>query len=277
MKWLQFILSHSIFISLCAVALCWQTNLLLQLPDDPFLFGFIFCSTLCSYNFYWLLSKFFFRTGNISLWGFIRREFIQFMVFASAAAGTLYFYIYNSLEPVIVLPAVILTLLYALPLIPSGINRFTKKLGVLKTILLAITWTYVTVWIPIRFSETVMPEAGWFILTRRFGFMLMLCIIFDSRDIAIDKIRGLRSLATELTPRTLRWLIFIIFIILFGTNFTFPYFGMGIRPVMALQVSTVALLLVYFLSTKKQGYFFYYFFVDGLMLFSALVTYIAGK
>ena len=40
--------------------------------------------------------------------------------------------------------------------------------------------------------------------------------------------------------------------------------------------STIALLVVYFFSTRKQGYLFYYFVVDGLMLFSALATFVAG-
>ena len=43
-----------------------------------------------------------------------------------------------------------------------------------------------------------------------------------------------------------------------------------------LQTSTIALLVVYFLSTRQQGYLFYYFVVDGLMLFSALTTFVAG-
>jgi len=36
------------------------------------------------------------------------------------------------------------------------------------------------------------------------------------------------------------------------------------------------LMVVYFYSGKKQGYLFYYFFVDGMMLFSALTTYVAS-
>ena len=51
---------------------------------------------------------------------------------------------------------------------------------------------------------------------------------------------------------------------------------MAWHQLVALQISTLALSVVYFYATKKQGYFFYYFIVDGLMLFSALATYIAG-
>ena len=84
------------------------------------------------------------------------------------------------------------------------------------------------------------------------------------------------SLATDLKPSTLKLLIYIIFAVLFISNFFFQYYGITIYQSIALQISTLALLIVYFYSGKKQGYLFYYFIVDGLMLFSALATYIAG-
>jgi len=95
--------------------------------------------------------------------------------------------------------------------------------------------------------------------------------------VAFDKIRGMRSLATDLSPRTLRLLIIILFILLFGTNFAYIWMGISFPHTIALQVSTIALLITYFYSTRKQGYFFYYFFVDGMMLFSAVFTFVAGS
>jgi len=42
MRWLQFILSHSIFISICAAALCYQTFELLHIPFNYFIYGLVF-------------------------------------------------------------------------------------------------------------------------------------------------------------------------------------------------------------------------------------------
>ncbi|MFZ1370493.1 MAG: hypothetical protein WAR78_08920, partial [Ferruginibacter sp.] len=92
----------------------------------------------------------------------------------------------------------------------------------------------------------------------------------------VDKIRGLRSLATDLSPGVLKALVYIIFATLFISNFLFRDYGITWNQSMALQVSTVALLFVYFYAAKKRSYLFYYFFVDGMMLFSALATYVAG-
>ena len=275
MKWLQFILSHSIFVAICAAALCWQTVLLLHLGDDLNLYAFVFLATLSSYNLYWLISRYFFRPAGTSIKQIVSGNPVQLILFLAAAGGAVYFYFKAGLLLVEVLPAVFLTLVYSGQLIP--LQEFRRKAGILKTLLLAITWTYVTAFLPIMHLGLQVDEAGIFIITRRFLFMLMLCIIFDSRDIVVDKIRGMRSLATELSTKTLRLLIVIIFIILFLSNFLSARIGISLPHMIALQVSTLALLITYYYSTKKQGYFFYYFFVDGMMLFSALVTFIAGK
>lgn len=275
MKWLHFILSHSLFIAFCAVAMAFQTILLLHGQADIFLYGFIFFATMCSYNFYWLLSKYS-LAGNFSITFFLKKEFMEIILLVFSAAGLLFCFLSSALQVANVWPAVLFTVLYALPLLPFRFLRFTRKAGVLKTTLLAFTWTYVTAFIPMQKALLLLNNAELFIITRHFLFMLMLCIIFDCRDIALDKIRGLHSLATDLKPKILRYLIIIIFIILFATNFLFHYFGVPIAQTIALQVSTIVLLIAYYYSTKKQGYLFYYFFIDGLMLFSALATYIAS-
>ena len=73
MKWLHFILSHSIFIAVCAVALAFQTAQLRHFTNSVFVYGFIFFATLCSYNFYWILSRFSFAE-NVTITGLLKKE-----------------------------------------------------------------------------------------------------------------------------------------------------------------------------------------------------------
>jgi hypothetical protein len=275
MKWFHFILSHSVFIAVCAAAMAFQTAQLLHFTNSFFIYGFIFFATLCSYNFYWILSRFSFSTKT-TIAAFLKKEATGILLLVFSAAGLLFCYWRSSIPPRIVATAFLLTILYSIPLLPFGFLLFTRRVGVLKTILLAFTWTYVTAFIPMQKNWPDLSSADLFILSRRFLFMLMLCIIFDSRDIAVDKIRGFRSLATELSPAILQLLVYSIFIVLFATNFFSTYYGITVYQSIALQTSTIALLVVYFYSQKKQGYLFYYFLVDGLMLFSALTTWIAG-
>lgn len=275
MKWLHFILSHSIFIAVCALALTFQTALLLQINIDLFVYGFIFFATLCSYNFYWILSKLSFATKR-NIPAILKKQATGCLMLFISSVGLLYCLLQSAVPFHFVATAFLLTVLYAVPLLPFSFLKFTRKAGVLKTILLAFTWAYVTVIIPLQKDYGLLNGADLFILSRRFLFMLMLCIIFDNRDKDLDKIRGLRSLATDLRASTLRLLIYIIFILLFSSNFLFRNYGITLSQSIALQVSTLALLAVYFYSNKKQGYLFYYFFVDGMMLFSALATYVAS-
>ncbi len=275
MKWLQFILSHSVFIAFCAVALVFQTTQLLQSGVSEYVYGFIFFSTLCSYNFYWILSKITFA-DQARIPALLKDELTGFMLFMIAAAGTLICFYYSSLSAGPVITAVLLTVAYSVPLLPVQFLKFSRKAGVLKTVLLACTWAYVTAFMPLQKTYAELSKADLFVISRRFLFMLMLCILFDNRDKAVDKIRGLHSLATDLKPLVLKWLIYLIFAILFTSNFFYEDFGISLVQSIALQVSTLALLIVYFFSLKKQGYYFYYFVVDGMMLFSALATFIAG-
>ena len=275
MKWFHFILSHSIFIAFCAAAMAWQTMLLLQRDAGIFLYGFIFFATMCSYNFYWLLCKFVF-SGPARIKPFLRKELPEILLMGATVAG-LILCLYSSALPVsTVFPAAIFTVIYSLPLWPFSALRFVRNAGIIKTGLLAFTWTYVTAFMPLQRSLFQLSEREWFLISGRFFFMLLLCIIFDSRDIAVDKIRGLRSLATDLSATTLRYLVFLIFILLFATNCLFSPFGISRSQMIALLLTNLLLMAAYYFSTKKQGYFFYYFFIDGLMLFSALATYLAG-
>ena len=275
MRVFNFILSHSIFVAFCAVALAYQTVLLLHLSANIYLYGFIFFATTCSYNFYWLLSKYSLRT-DIPLTGFFKKEADEIVLLILSLAGLIICFLNLHLSYNIIIVAAALTGLYAVPLLPFNFVKFTRKAGVLKTTLLAFTWSYVTVFIPLQKTSFMLTEIEFFILTRRFLFMLMLCILFDNRDIAVDKIRGLRSLATDLSAKTMRYLIYSIFLILFATNFLFRYYGISVAQSIALQISTIALLITYYYSTKKQGYLFYYFVVDGMMLFSAAATFVAS-
>src|SRR5688572_19868373 len=119
MKWLHFILSHSIFISFCAVALCYQTYTLFGLHPDDLVYLLVFSCTLCSYNAYWLLSKFYFNR-SVSFPTFIRLHFSNVFFFALALLSVLLcVYLIPDVLRFLVI-AGILTFLYTLPLWPGG-------------------------------------------------------------------------------------------------------------------------------------------------------------
>ena len=275
MKWLHFILSHSIFIAFCAVAMCFQTATLLQLQTDYWLFGFVFFATLASYNSYWLLSKKIFGTVFYQQI-FYKKERLKIVLLAVYFTGLFICFTQTPLTINQIWPALLLNILYVIPLLPFKVLRFTRRIGFLKTILLAFTWMYVTAFLPMLKPAFLLTGMEIVLLLNRFLFMLLLCVVFDNRDVSVDKIKGLHSIATDLKPASLNFIVAILFVMLVGSVYLLQYFGMDLPQAVALQLSALAIGYLYYLSLQKRGYFFYYFFVDGLMLFSALATYIAG-
>ncbi|MFT3680609.1 MAG: hypothetical protein QM791_10080 [Ferruginibacter sp.] len=270
----RFIISHAIFIALCAASLVCQTALLLNFEVSIYLVIFIFFSTLCSYNFHWLLGSM--ATRRQLSTGLILKQQRSLPFFVLGLAGLILFYIPSGISSINLLYAFLLTFIYSIPLMPFKHLAFTRKAGFLKTLLLAFTWTFVTAYIPIQTAGRIIASEELLLLLRRFLFMLMLCILFDNRDISTDKIKGLHSLATDLSPGMMRWLIYGVFALLFILPVLLGEHGITVKQSLALQLVAVITLVTYFYSRKKQGYFFYYFWVDGLMLLSALLTTIAS-
>jgi 4-hydroxybenzoate polyprenyltransferase len=181
----------------------------------------------------------------------------------------------TALLPVIGI-GLLLTLLYTVPLLPFKIFRTARKAGLVKTILLAFTWAFVTVYIPYKQMPTAALNTIAMLFSNRLLFMLMLCIIFDARDTNVDKIRGLQSLTTLLKPATVTNIMLAIFLVYTFNSIMFRDYYNAPRQIIALLVTGVVTAIVYLRSLKKQDYFFYYFLVDGLMLFSAIAAYVAS-
>jgi hypothetical protein len=269
MKWLYFILSHSIFIAICSIALSFQTLQLTHYPLNLFTLGFIFFATLVSYNLYWHLSK---QTNFL----FSKKDIGTYMVLASYFLLMIICVIESPLKFRVVYPAIILNGLYILPLLPVKQLSLLKKIGFAKTLLLAFTWAYVTIVLPINKPFIYLDNGKLLLFCNRFLFMLILCIIFDSRDAAIDKIKGLHSLATDTKPTTLKIITATCFAVLLFVAYQMHLYHFLLPYNIALLIVTTVLAFLYYLSFKKRDYLFYYFFVDGMMLFSALLTYLAS-
>ncbi|NOT93961.1 MAG: hypothetical protein HOP05_20165 [Ferruginibacter sp.] len=238
------------------------------------LYIFIFFSTLCSYNFYWLLSAYAFSGQSVSI--VVKRHWSNVIIFGIAVAGLIISLPHiTSLLPVIGV-GLILTLLYTIPLLPFKIFHIARRAGLLKTFLLALTWTFVTVYIPYKQAPTGNLTTLAMLFANRFLFMLMLCIIFDARDTNVDKIRGLQSLTTLIKPGTVQYIMVVIFAAYIVNGIPLRIYYDEPMQVIPLLITGIVTAMVYFFSLKKQGYFFYYFLVDGLMLFSALATYVAS-
>lgn len=272
MRLLRFLISHSVFISLCAAALCYQTGILLGISVSEWVYLLVFSCTLGGYNLYWLISKFSF--GNRSLKNFFANNLSNILLlFLSAIGSGIALINKPDLWPHL-LAGIALTLLYALPLLPR-ISAHFKRFGFLKTTLLAFTWTYITISFPVAGAEVDGGALYWLAIAR-FSFLLMLCAIFDMRDASVDKVRAFHSLATDISPRRLRHLMIISFALFLAAGMRLRVFTNNDIHLIAFAITALATWVVYRMSLQRnRGYYFYYFFVDGLMMFSSLLTIVA--
>jgi hypothetical protein len=55
-KGFDFFVFSSLFIAVCAVLMACQTAFLFDVSVPFSLYGFVFCGTVCSYNFHWYLT-----------------------------------------------------------------------------------------------------------------------------------------------------------------------------------------------------------------------------
>jgi hypothetical protein len=272
----QFILSHSIFIAFCAAALSFQTGQLMGIAVSGYLLSFIFFGVLAGYNAYWLISRYSF-SSNHSLRSLFATTPYSFLVLISAFLGMLFcfnqfYWIWSNM-----LIAGILFVLYLLPILPFKQLEWIRRIGFLKTVLLAFTWAIITTLIPLQVPIWAMGALAILVFIGRFLFIVLFCIIFDKRDAGVDKIRGLQSLATVFRPMILHFLIAFIFIGYIGISYFMKGYGVKTDQVIALTMIGLVTLIMYIVSMQKKGYLFYYFGVDGLMFFSAFLTWLAGE
>ncbi|MEO7141610.1 MAG: hypothetical protein ABIY51_15155 [Ferruginibacter sp.] len=275
MRWLQFILSHSIFIAFCAIALCYQTYTLLHLGADYVLYAFVFFATLSSYNFYWLASKFHYRKQK-TISEFIKANLSYLGVFIVSAMAMVWLgfrlkYLFSWM-----LVSGILTFLYSTPLWNKTASIIATKTGFFKTILLSFTWALVTVVFPgEELIQTGKMNVLILLFVARFFLMLMLCLIFDMRDIKLDKMHALHSLATDVSRFWLQVIMITAFAIYVVAGVIVRMIQGDNKQMIAHLIIGLIVWVVYRLSLKKRGYIFYYFLVDGLMFIAAIGTFLA--
>lgn len=271
---LRFLLSHSLFAAVCAATLGLQTFVLLHTKPNWAVIWLLFFATLGSYNAYWLLSKYSFSSKKLA---FLLRENISYILLCILSCVG--FIIFSVDIPGFLpkaLPAIVLTVIYSLPLWPINISTNFRRLGVFKSTILALTWTYSTIIFPLGSVEIMFFSQAVFLFIARFMFLMILCNIFDKRDAAADFDKNIHSLATDLPTVSLNNIILIFFALYIASGIMVRIVFSDYWQMAVFLLTALLLWFVYKGSQKKQSYVFYYFIVDGMMIVSALLSVAAS-
>jgi len=270
----EFVLFSSIFIAICAVSLCIETNLLLQLPLNTFSFYcFVFGATLVQYNLHYLVKTTAVENSQRLAWS-SKNKIIHRVLLFTGVALILFSFLSFRLHHFIIL-AILATVafLYSFPVLPFFKKKRIKDYGFLKIITLALLWTLVTVWFPVNnflFEKNIFV----FVFFKRFVFMFMLCLLFDIRDIEIDRQENITTLAVFLGKKKSYLLVynFLIFFVILSF-FQFLYFAdKGV--LIAMLLSAAATFFTVELTKKINSDLVYLFGIDGMMLLQAILVYL---
>lgn len=268
----NFLLFSSIYIALVALLMVWESEEIMGLAiDRGNYFGFVFFSTICSYNFHWYLTPGSEKYSERILWGRRRRR-LQLMGCCIGLLGAAWYGLPLIHHWLPLAGAVVLTFLYSAPKVPHATFRWLKKIAIGKTIFLAFVWMYVTTLLPYLIADSAKVNFGEVALLCVYRFFLIyaICILFDHRDREEDRAEGIRSLITSLEEPHLDKLYY-------GSLIVSAACALALAPDLPLFVLfslLAAVAVVWAVKNYAQTHhsdYVYYFQLDGLMAFSALI------
>ncbi len=271
----HFILFGSIYIAICAIALCLQTSMTLDIPFNKLSFYcFVFGATLAQYNLHYLVKKKAVKNSKRLAWS-MKHKVTHKVLFATGILLILFSFFGFRLKHFFILGVLgVISLLYSFPVLPFGKKRI-KDYGYLKIITLSLLWTVVTVWFP-AVNHPFDLKLFAFVFMKRFVFMFVLCLIFDVRDIEIDYEERIHTVAVILGKKRSYWLSYmalLLFLLLaVFQNLYYP----DMKELWAMVVSSVCTFLIIEVSKKNHSDIVYLAGIDGMMLLQPLLIYVFG-
>ncbi|MFC4095043.1 UbiA prenyltransferase family protein [Euzebyella saccharophila] len=184
MRWLQrifhFYLDASIHVSFAVFAFVHITVLRLQIPLNEHLAWFMFFGTICCYNFmkYGVEAKKYIVVANRY------HKNIQFVSFLAFAFAVYHFYYLPQSVWWATAILLLLTFLYALPILPH--SKQLRSWGGMKIFIVALVWAGTTVYLPALVDGLVNWWDVHIEAIRRFLLVFILIIPFEIRDLAYD-------------------------------------------------------------------------------------------
>ena len=264
----NFFLFTSIYISLCALLMIWQTDQLLGLhyPENTF-YLFVFFSTICSYNFHWYLTPGTYSASERIRWG-DRHRTVMLLFCGIGIAGAAWFFWQLREHWLVLCGSAVLTFLYSAPKVPHPAFRWLSKVAIGKTLFLTFVWTYVTTLLPALIAEKFAVTPLVLLTLHRFCLIYAICILFDYRDRESDKKEGIRSLITILDIKKLNRLYSFTLLMaalsagLMASFTTLP-------AVISLIIPVIATALLTHKARHNGTDYLFYFVLDGFMALSA--------
>jgi 4-hydroxybenzoate polyprenyltransferase len=271
MKIFHFFLFSSLYISICAVLMVFQTyHLLFHTPPSCTLVTFVFFATICSYNFHGYLTAFSVASSLRARWTRQHRT-VHLILYITGLTGSLIYFFLLRKHWMALTFAGFITFLYSAPKLPQTLFKQLREVAFGKTIFLALVWTFVTTILPVFVSGNALQMVHVLFACSRFFLIYPICIIFDYRDREDDRNEGIRSMITYMSEKGVNFLFFISILLFMLLTSMLIFFNFSIPSIIILMIPGIMVASLYNYSKKNFSDYLYYFVLDGLMMFSSLL------
>lgn len=242
---------HLLWISVCAWALLLQTRLMFHLPTTPnWLDGFVFGSTVFGYHFTH-------RQRGYRLVAWI----------LGGLAGLCFFWLDRTTQLLALGPLLLWGAYYGL----QRPGRFgLRRSPVAKPIVIALTWAWVTVWLP---TEQLL---GPFFIARAL-FVFALALAYDVADLTYDQQRNFKTLVGQVGQEHAYWFIYIALMVA-ALCIGAGYFQQNISLTVAIAIWAtygLTVLMLRRILESPLAIVWQKVLVDGAMVIQAVAVWLA--
>ena len=171
-----------------------ETSVLMHVPFNPAGFYlFVFGATLLQYNIHYFLKKPVVHHSRRWQWSVKNNSAYQLLIGIGALMVIIGLFSFNFHHFVFLVILGGITFLYSIPVLPFKNKKRIKDFGLLKILTISLLWTIVTVWFPIQ--QSFYGDLMFLLIfIRRFIFIFVLCLMFDIRDVDIDRRERINTL-----------------------------------------------------------------------------------
>jgi 4-hydroxybenzoate polyprenyltransferase len=276
----RFLYSH-LFLGLCAVAMVQSTRLLFSLPLALTPVTWLVAALTVSY---YNLHKYAGHLSLLSLKAFVRscitapvRPFDRILFVLSILWVPVFFYRSGWTITLLSSAMALVSMAYSVPAVPTrNGNVRLRELVYLKLTVLSFVWAVMTVILPLLEAGIGLTGLRPVLLTVNVaGFIYLLCIPFELRDLHREEEKGVRTFAVLHGERVTRRVAYAIAILLVVLHHLPGY----LEPGQSWMLSVVVLLSLVWIPLEHPlpQRWFYKAVVDGMMLLRFFVLYIFSK
>ncbi len=274
---LDFLFYSHLWIALAALALFWESQLLLSGQfSNSLLAIFVFIATFTLYNIHKIIGIR--QTKN---WGVQSRlriaaswfSYLQIIAVLGSIISSILFCFLSPNVQLYLIVTTLIALAYTVPFLPK--KRRLRDLSYIKIFLLAFVWLWVTLLLP-AVDYQVLPDISlWLTSIGRFCFLLALAIPFDIRDLQLDQANQVKTLPFLMGVSYAKKLSFYLLVVLLGcTWWNYQLHAYTLGDAVALSISgIISGLVIRFVTPEKSDYYFSGI-IDGMMILQFVLVWL---